>query len=100
MTNRGIHRERQVRDTLEDDDWVVIRAAGSLGFCDLIALKDGHFSRFIEVKATHRGPYHGFPPAKRADLKAVATRAGALAQLAWWPPRGKLHWVDSSEWPA
>jgi Holliday junction resolvase len=95
----GISRERQVRRKLKDDDWVVIRAAGSLGFCDLVALKDGHLSRFIEVKATHRGPYHGFGPADRGNLKAVAARAGALAQLAWWPPRGKLHWIDSSEWP-
>jgi len=97
--NNGIRRERQVRDHLTSDDWIVIRAAGSLGFCDLVALKHGHLTRMIEVKATHRGPYHGFGPADRNNLKTVSAQAGALAQLAWWPPRGKLRWIDSSEWP-
>jgi Holliday junction resolvase len=96
---RGTQRERAVRHWLEEHDYVVLRAAGSLGYADLIALRNGGRPLLIEVKATARGPYNGFGPADRANLKAYAERAGALATLAWWPPRGKLRWIPSEEWP-
>ena len=94
----GITRERQVRRDLEADDWWVCRAAGSLGDADLVALKQG-VARLIEVKATARGPYHGFGPKDRADLLFAAKLAGAEAWLCWWPPRGKPHWINSIAWP-
>lgn len=97
--SRGIQRERQVRDKLLDDDWVVIRAAGSLGCVDLAALKAGRVPRLIEVKSTI-GPYDHFGPADRADLSLRALWAGAEAWLAWWPRRGKLRWIPEREWPA
>ncbi len=96
--SRGIQRERAVRLHLEERDWVVIRAAGSLGPVDLVALKPGTVL-FIEVKSTAGGPYERFGPTARQDMLAYAERAGAAAQLAWWPPRGTLRWIPSGEWP-
>lgn len=97
--SRGHNRERQVRRDLEADDWWVARAAGSLGDADLVALKDGKRPRLVEVKATARGPYHGFGPKDRADLIFAAELAGAEAWLCWYPPRGKPTWIPSCEWP-
>jgi Holliday junction resolvase len=96
---RGHDRERQVQDLLEDDDWFVARAAGSLGDADLVALKDGYRARLIEVKSTKAGPFHSFGPKDRADLLFAAQVAGAVAELCWWPPRGKPVWIGSESWP-
>lgn len=98
--SRGIQRERDLKHQLEDEDWVVIRAAGSLGCVDLVALKAGRTPRFIEVKSTHRGPYHSFGPLERADLSVRAEWAGAEAWLVWWPPRAKPLWIPESAWPS
>ena len=98
--SRGITRERQVRSLLEADDWWVCRAAGSLGDADLVAMHKHKRSRLIEVKATSKGPYHGFGPKDRADLLFACELADADAWLCWWPPRGKPVWIHSSQWPA
>ena len=97
--SRGHNRERQVRLLLEPDDWVVVRAAGSLGVCDLVAFKAGKQPRLIEIKSTAGGPYERFSPKDRADLIFAAFLAGAAAELVWWPPRGKMRVIPSSEWP-
>lgn len=94
---RGHDRERAVKRILQDDDWLVVRAAGSLGF-DLIACRAGVI-RVIEVKSTAGGPYERFSPADRAKLLLAAELAGGRAELAWWPPRGKLRWIPADEWP-
>lgn len=98
MSNRGHQRERQVRALLEQQDYWVCRAAGSLGDADLVALKPG-LRWLIEVKSTAAGPFHSFGPADRERLRFAADLAGATPMLAWWPPRGKLHWLTASEWP-
>lgn len=97
--SRGINRERQVRVLLRNEGWVVIRAAGSLGVCDLVACRIGERTRFIEVKATAGGPYEHFGPASRHELGVTAYEAGGDAWLAYWPPRGKLTWIPEREWP-
>jgi Holliday junction resolvase len=97
--SRGHNRERQVKALLQSEDWWVARAAGSLGDADLVALKDGHRPRMIEVKSTAQGPYEHFRPKDRADLIFAAALAGAEAWLCWWPSRGKPKWIPSSEWP-
>ena len=95
----GHDRERRVVDRLRDEDWIAFRAPGSLGVADVVALKDGHQPRLIEVKATAAGPYHGFVPADRERLRAAALMAGAKPELAWWPPRGTLRFIGAGEWP-
>jgi Holliday junction resolvase len=99
MSDIGIRRERQVKELLLKDDWVAFRAPASLGCADVVALKLGCRPRLIEVKATHRGPYHGFGPQARARLSFAAEMAGADALLAWWPSRGKLRFIPETEWP-
>jgi len=96
---RGIQRERAVKAWLQERDWVVIRAAGSLGGVDLVALKEGGRPMFVEVKSTVSGPFDHFRPAERAALVLAAKMAGADPVLAWWPPRGRLRWFGPEEWP-
>jgi len=98
--SRGHDRERAVKARLESQDYVVVRAAGSLGPVDLVALRADKRPRLIEVKSTAGGPYERFGPADRAEMLLIAGLAGASAELAWWPPRGQLHWIGSDEWPA
>lgn len=95
----GHDRERQLRKLLEADGWFVIRAPGSLGVADLCALKAGEQPRLIESKATKAGPYSGFVPSDRQALLEAAEKAGARAELAWWPKRGNLVWIGSEAWP-
>lgn len=97
--SRGHDRERRVRDLLAKEDWLAFRAPASLGCADVIALRDGSRPRLIEVKSTAQGPYEHFGPAARVRLSLAARLAGASAELAWWPPRGRLHWIPESEWP-
>ena len=95
----GARRERQVRDSLVAAGWLVVRATGSLGFADLVALKAGERPLMVEVKANAGSPFKNFPPERRRELVEAAEMAGAVAVLAHWPPRGKLQWIYSSEWP-
>lgn len=97
--SRGTVRERQVRHQLEADNWVVLRAAGSLGICDLIALRAGDEPRLIEVKSDGAGPWAHFSPARRRALIFAAQRAGASAWLVWWPPRRQPQWIKAADWP-
>jgi Holliday junction resolvase len=97
--SRGHDRERAVKARLQEDDWVVIRAAGSLGGIDLVALKPGHRPLLVEVKSTVNGPFDHFRPEERMALLLAADMAGGQAVLAWWPPRGKLRWFPPDEWP-
>lgn len=97
--SRGIQRERQVRKLLEEEGWLVLRAAGSLGVADLVALKADSRPMLIEVKSTGAGPYHSFGPKLRTELVEAATKAGGLAVLCWWPSRRKPEWFYSQTWP-
>jgi Holliday junction resolvase len=97
--SRGIVRERQLKALLQAEDWWVIRAAGSLGDADLVALRDGDRPQLIEVKSDIAGPYAHFGPAARAELKLAAGIAGATPWLVWWPPRAQPRWIAESEWP-
>lgn len=103
MTKRGQafghNRERKIKALLETEGWFVIRAPGSLGFADLVALKAGETPRMIEVKGTTAGPYAGFGPVSRTLLSKAAKQAGAIAELAYWPAHKTLQWIAESEWP-
>jgi Holliday junction resolvase len=69
------------------------------GACDLVALKAGERPMVIEVKSTAGSAYKTFGPTARTALLEVAKLAGAVAVLAWWPPRGKLILIDETVWP-
>lgn len=104
MSRRGHDRERAVKRLLEEEGWFVIRAPGSLGVADLVALRgssgeEWYRPRMIEVKSTAGGPYERFGPADRAELIEAAAAAGATPELAYWPPRGKLRFIDAEDWP-
>ena len=99
LANRGHDRERAVLTVLRNDGWFAMRAPASLGSVDVVALRAGSRPRVVEVKSTAGGPYERFQPKDRAELAAVAKQAGADAFLAYWPPRGKLHWIAESDWP-
>lgn len=96
--SRGHDRERAVRRILEAEGWLVVRAPGSLGVADLVALKAGERPRLIESKSTLT-PFAHFLPRDRAALLAAAEKAGADPVLAWWPKRGELRWIWPDEWP-
>ena len=105
MSNFGHQRERQVKKLLEEEGWFVIRAPGSLGVADLVAIAGpvgygGSIVRFIECKANEKGgPYMNFRPDDRQALIDAAEKAGARAELAFWPKRGNLTWIGSEAWP-
>ncbi len=98
-SRRGHARERSPRRLLEADGWWTCGSKGSFGDADVVALKAGEPSRLIECKSTAAGPFHSFGPADRAALLEAARIAGAEAWLAYWPPRRRLQWLHSSEWP-
>jgi Holliday junction resolvase len=99
LANFGHNRERQLAAKLGEEGWWVLRAAGSLGVADLVALKNGRTTRMIEVKATKAGPFAGFGPTERTELLAAAQQAGAEAWLVHWPKHGKPKWIPPGEWP-
>lgn len=101
--SRGINRERQVRALLEAEGWFVLRAAGSFGVCDLVALREGELgdtqAMLVEVKSTRR-PYDHFGPASRQELLEAGEKTGAEAWLCHWPSRRREpSWVPSNVWP-
>lgn len=97
--SRGIQRERDLCKRLEAEGWWALRAPASLGSVDVVAMKNGHPSRFYEVKSTAAGPFHSFGPQDRAELLVVAGQAGAEAILAYKPPRAEWRFLPPSEWP-
>lgn len=107
---RGHNRERDVRDLLEGFRWVCVRAAGSLGPIDVVAIggpvsvmpegwaealnldpgrmvvgPNAPLVVFIEVKSTGKTPYEHFGPAARDEARQYAKDASAHALLAYWP---------------
>lgn len=99
MGNFGHDRERAIKRILEDEGWWVIRAPASLGEADLVALKAGEQPRMIEAKANTGNPYMNFRPEDRQALLDAAEKAGARAELAFWPKFGNLTWIGSEAWP-
>lgn len=97
---RGSARERQVMMLLRNDGWVVLRAAGSFGNADLVALRAGSTPMLVQVKASARSPVEHFGPAERQALHTEAQRAGARAILAWWPSRSPLRWYEGPAYDA
>jgi len=82
---RGDYFERQVKAALQLAGWFVIRAAGSHGIADLVALREGRKPLLVSCKLNGR-----IGPAERADLLEAARSAGGRAILATRPRRGRI----------
>jgi len=96
---RGAGRERKYADLLRKSDWVVIRAAGSHGESDLVALKKGRVC-LIQVKSDARGPFSHFGPDSRRLLLEDAEKASGEAWLVHWPIGVKQPVaVPPQDWP-
>lgn len=89
---RGDYFERQTRDALEAHGWFVIRAAGSLGPADIVALRQGNTPLLVSCKLSG-----AIGPEERAVLCAHADQAGARPVLA---QRKKQAHVALSSVPA
>lgn len=122
MSRRGHDRERDVAELLESWDWVCVRAAGSLGPADVLAV-GGELARWeggqpsplqwqiplvlmCEVKSTAKSPYEKFGRSEREELIVLAAKCGAIPVLAWWPPArngqskvNALQWLWERDWP-
>lgn len=87
LTNRqrGDYFERQVRDTLAEHGWLVIRSAGSLGVADLWAARHDKTLMLVSCKISGR-----IDPAERTALLDAAELAGARAVVAMRPRGGRV----------
>ena len=82
---RGAHYERVAQDELQAAGYFVMRAAGSHGPVDLVALKDGELARLIQIKSGD----------VKSEAKHLYTLACAnLPREAWW----ELWQRDAGEW--
>lgn len=88
MTNRerGDYLERQTREALRAHGWIVVRAAGSHGIADLVALRRGFKPLLVSCKTDGR-----IGPAERLELVGAAETGAARPILA---SRSKRGWVD------
>jgi Holliday junction resolvase len=82
---RGDYFERQCRDALIATGWLVVRAAGSYGPADLVALRTGYTPLLISCKLD------GYlRPHERADLLAAGRLAGGRPMVASRPVNGHV----------
>ena len=84
MTNyrNGRANEYRIRDDLERYNYECVRAAGSKGKADLVALRPGEVL-LVQVKASNPQ----LSPAERAELLAMAERCGGEPIVAYKPSR-------------
>lgn len=83
---RGDYLERQTKAALVAHDWWVVRAAGSLGEADIVALRDRSAPLLISCKTNG-----SMTPRERQALVDAAHRAGARPIVAYRQRRG---WID------
>jgi Holliday junction resolvase len=87
LTNRqrGDYFERTTRDALTKYGWYVVRAGGSLGIADLVALRAGSKPLLVSCKTNGR-----IDPAEREALHTTARAAGARPLVASRPKGGHV----------
>jgi Holliday junction resolvase len=74
---RGDYLERQVKAALVSHGWWVVRAAGSHGVADLVAMRRGRTPLAVSCKLD------GYlRPGERADLRQVAAMAAVVPVVA------------------
>jgi Holliday junction resolvase len=99
---KGLYREQQTMMRLEAEGYLVMRAPGSHGQPDVVAVKPGQVLA-IQVKSGVARLDHGW----FNELYSTALRAGAIPIVADWPKRGclrmrritGLHRAHSQRWP-
>jgi Holliday junction resolvase len=84
---RGDYFERQTRAYLETHGWLVVRAGGSLGVADLLAISRHHSPLLVSCKLGGK-----IRPRERDAITMAAKRYGAHAVVAWRPTRGLIGW--------
>lgn len=85
MSNRGRgdYLEHQTRDALAAYGWFIVRAGGSLGAADLVALRAGKRPLLVQCKVLGRGrKWPRIDPAERQALWDAAAQAGARPIIA------------------
>jgi Holliday junction resolvase len=97
-SSTGLKREGQVRKLYEAEGWICVRAAGSLGPVDLVAIRKGFKPIFNEIKATST-PWVTFGRAKRNEMLRICELAGATPMLVYWPAHKKPRWILAKDWP-
>jgi Holliday junction resolvase len=86
---RGADFERRTMTDLVENGYRVIRAAGSHGKADIVALKPGQVI-LVQCKLTGPG---GVGPAEWNELFDLAQYAGAVALVAHRPRRGHIEYL-------
>jgi Holliday junction resolvase len=113
---RGIERERALREFLVELGWMSMRAAGSLGPVDVLAIAGAAAVYpqamhsllgsppqgevlLVQCKSTS-SPYANFGPSSRRQLVDLAVDIGGAAWIAH-KPKGATSWawIHSSGWP-
>lgn len=82
---RGDYFERQCKRDLEAHGWLVIRAGGSLGPADLIAISQGKAPLLVSCKLGGR-----ISPSERDLLSRIGHRFGASVCVASRPHDGMV----------
>lgn len=83
---RGDYLERQAREALRELGWFVVRAGGSLGPADLVALRAGYVPLLVGCKTNGE-----MGPRERDAMVDAGELAGARPLLAWRPKRGVIE---------
>jgi Holliday junction resolvase len=93
---RGADFERTVAKRLIADGYWVVRAAGSHGKADLVAIKLASLNplrcHVVLVQCKLTGP-GGVPPAEWNEIWEVANRIGAIPVVAHKPARGRIEYL-------
>ena len=87
---RGDYLERQAKAALEAYGWLVVRAAGSLGVADLVALRSDMRPLLVSCKIGPPGKRPDIPPAERRELIEACGKAGARPIMATRTHRGMV----------
>jgi Holliday junction resolvase len=82
---RGDYFERQCKRDLEAHGWLVIRAGGSLGPADLVAIGNGKLPLLVSCKLNGR-----ISPQERNLLAMIGNRFGASVCVASRPRNGMV----------
>jgi Holliday junction resolvase len=86
---RGTAFENRVKKHLEEQGWFVLRAAGSHGCADLVAISPDEVC-FVQAKLGGPG---AMPPAEWNELYQTAIRYGGVPVIVHPPKRGKLAYL-------